>query len=63
MLSFLAAAADSHYAEAAAAVLPTHGASQALNAVLTPFILLATLVLDRKQTVHDWLLGTVVVRG
>lgn len=34
----------------------------ALNAVLTPFILLATLVLDRKQTVHDWLLGTVVVR-
>jgi uncharacterized RDD family membrane protein YckC len=35
----------------------------AFNAVLTPFILLATLVLDRKQTVHDWLLGTVVVRG
>ena len=35
----------------------------ALNAVLTPFILLATLVLDRKQTVHDWLLGTVVIRG
>jgi uncharacterized RDD family membrane protein YckC len=35
----------------------------ALNAVLTPFILLATLVIDRKQTVHDWLLGTVVVRG
>ncbi|MBU2487381.1 MAG: RDD family protein [Alphaproteobacteria bacterium] len=35
----------------------------ALNAVLTPFILLATLVLDRKQTVHDWLLGTVVVRS
>ncbi|MDZ7602852.1 MAG: RDD family protein [Hoeflea sp.] len=35
----------------------------ALNAVLTPFILLATLVLNRKQTVHDWLLGTVVVRG
>lgn len=35
----------------------------ALNAVLTPFILLATLVLDRKQTVHDWMLGTVVVRG
>jgi uncharacterized RDD family membrane protein YckC len=34
----------------------------ALNAVLTPFILLATLVLDRKQTVHDWMLGTVVVR-
>ncbi|MBC7279966.1 RDD family protein [Hoeflea sp.] len=35
----------------------------ALNAILTPFILLATLVFDRKQTVHDWLLGTVVVRG
>ena len=35
----------------------------ALNAILTPFILLATLVLNRKQTVHDWLLGTVVVRG
>lgn len=35
----------------------------ALNAVLTPFVLLATLVLNRKQTVHDWLLGTVVVRG
>ena len=35
----------------------------ALNAVLTPFILLATLVLDRKQTVHDWMLGTVVVRS
>ncbi|OCW56790.1 RDD family protein [Hoeflea olei] len=35
----------------------------ALNAVLTPFILLATLVLDRKQTVHDWLLGTAVIRG
>lgn len=34
----------------------------ALNAVLTPFILLATLVLNRKRTVHDWLLGTVVVR-
>lgn len=35
----------------------------ALNAVLTPFILLATLVLDRKRTVHDWMLGTVVVRS
>jgi len=35
----------------------------ALNAALTPFILLATLLLDRKQTVHDWLLGTVVVRA
>ena len=30
--------------------------------VLTPFILLATLVLDRKRAVHDLLLGTVVVR-
>ena len=29
---------------------------------LTPLILLATLFLDRKQTVHDRLLGTVVVR-
>lgn len=34
----------------------------ALNALLTPFILLASLVLDRKRTVHDWLLGTVVAR-
>lgn len=34
----------------------------ALNAVLTPLILLATLFLDRKQTVHDWMLGTVVIR-
>lgn len=33
------------------------------NVVLTPFILLATLVLDRKRTVHDLLLGTVVVRS
>jgi len=32
------------------------------NAVLTPLILLATLFLDRKRTVHDLLLGTVVVR-
>ena len=32
------------------------------NVVLTPLILLATLVLDRKRTVHDLLLGTVVVR-
>ena len=31
------------------------------NAVLTPLILLATLFLDRKRTVHDLLLGTVVV--
>lgn len=34
-----------------------------LNAVLTPLVLLATLVLDRKRALHDWLLGTVVVRG
>jgi uncharacterized RDD family membrane protein YckC len=32
------------------------------NVVLSPLILLATLVLDRKRTVHDLLLGTVVVR-
>ncbi len=32
------------------------------NVLLTPFILLATLFLDRKRTVHDMLLGTVVVR-
>ena len=32
------------------------------NVVLTPLILLATLFLDRKRTVHDLLLGTVVVR-
>lgn len=34
-----------------------------LNAVLTPLVLVATLVLDRKRALHDWLLGTVVVRG
>ena len=34
----------------------------AANTLLTPFILLATLVLDRKRTVHDLLLGTVVIR-
>jgi uncharacterized RDD family membrane protein YckC len=33
------------------------------NVILTPLILLATLVLDRKRTVHDLLLGTVVVRS
>jgi uncharacterized RDD family membrane protein YckC len=33
------------------------------NVVLSPLILLATLVLDRKRTVHDLLLGTVVVRA
>lgn len=32
------------------------------NAILTPLILLATLFLDHKRTVHDLLLGTVVVR-
>lgn len=35
----------------------------AANVVLTPFILLATLFLDRKRTVHDLLLGTVVIRN
>ncbi|MCO4319682.1 RDD family protein [Phyllobacterium sp. 21LDTY02-6] len=34
-----------------------------LNVVLTPLILLATLFLDRKRTLHDLLLGTVVVRA
>lgn len=34
----------------------------AFNAVLTPLILLATLFLDYKRTLHDLLLGTVVVR-
>jgi uncharacterized RDD family membrane protein YckC len=34
-----------------------------LHVVLTPLILLATLFLDRKRTVHDLLLGTVVVRA
>ena len=33
------------------------------NVVLSPLILLATLVLDRKRTVHDLLLGTVVLRA
>ena len=32
------------------------------NVVLSPLILLATLFLDRKRTVHDLLLGTVAVR-
>lgn len=35
----------------------------AANVILTPLILLATLFLDRKRTVHDMLLGTVVVRA
>lgn len=34
-----------------------------LNVVLSPLILLASLVLDRKRTVHDLLLGTVVTRA
>ncbi|MCC0030142.1 MAG: RDD family protein [Brucellaceae bacterium] len=34
----------------------------AFNAVLTPLILLTTLFLEYKQTLHDRLLGTVVVR-
>ncbi len=34
-----------------------------LNVLLTPFVLLATLVLDRKRTAHDLLLGTVVIRS
>ncbi|PRD45955.1 RDD family protein [Phyllobacterium phragmitis] len=32
------------------------------NVILTPLILLASLFLDRKRTLHDLLLGTVVVR-
>ena len=35
----------------------------AFNVVLTPLILLATLFLDYKRTLHDLLLGTVVTRG
>ena len=35
----------------------------AFNVVLSPLILLATLFLDRKRTVHDLLLGTVVTRS
>jgi len=34
-----------------------------LNVVLTPLILLATLVIDRKRAVHDLLLGTAVIRS
>lgn len=33
------------------------------NVVLTPLILLASLFLDRKRTLHDLLLGTVVIRA
>ncbi len=32
------------------------------NVILTPLILLLTLVFDRKRTLHDLLLGTVVTR-
>jgi uncharacterized RDD family membrane protein YckC len=35
----------------------------AANALLTPLVLLLTLILDRKRTLHDLLLGTVVVRS
>lgn len=33
------------------------------NVLLSPFILLITLFTDRKRTLHDLLLGTVVVRS
>lgn len=33
------------------------------NVLLTPLILLATLFLERKRTVHDLLLGTAVTRS
>ena len=33
------------------------------NVLLTPLVLLATLFLERKRTVHDLLLGTVVTRA
>lgn len=33
------------------------------NVIATPLILLATLFLERKRTVHDLLLGTVVTRS
>jgi uncharacterized RDD family membrane protein YckC len=32
------------------------------NAVLTPLVLLVSLFADRKRTLHDLLLGTVVIR-
>jgi uncharacterized RDD family membrane protein YckC len=35
----------------------------AANVILTPLILLAPLFLERKRTVHDLLLGTVVIRA
>lgn len=33
------------------------------NAILTPFVLLVSLFADRKRTLHDLLLGTVVTRA
>jgi uncharacterized RDD family membrane protein YckC len=33
------------------------------NAILTPFVLLVSLFADRKHTLHDLLLGTVVTRA
>jgi uncharacterized RDD family membrane protein YckC len=33
------------------------------NALLTPLVLLFTLITDRKRALHDLLLGTVVVRA
>lgn len=33
------------------------------NLLLTPFILLATLFTDNKRTLHDLLLGTLVIRS
>lgn len=35
----------------------------ASSVLLTPFILLVALFMERKRTLHDWLLGTVVVRA
>ena len=34
----------------------------AANVILTPLVLLVTLFSDRKRTLHDLLLGTVVTR-
>lgn len=33
------------------------------SVLLTPFVLLVALFTERKRTLHDWLLGTVVVRA
>ena len=33
------------------------------NVILTPLVLLVTLFADRKRTLHDLLLGTVVIRS